>query len=104
MISDVDDDDNGYITLEEFIPLMTQVVHQDMYLEDEINEIFAYFGTKRNMLNSEALISKVIIASNDTISGGSYNDKIESLGFDIIRDFGSIWQHVNKHMILSQHD
>ena len=84
MISDVDDDDNGYITLEEFIPLMTQVVHQDMYLEDEINEIFAYFGTKRNMLNSEALISKVIIASNDTISGGSYNDKIESLGFDII--------------------
>ena len=83
MISDVDDDDNGYITLEEFIPLMTQVVHQDMYLEDEINEIFAYFGTKRNMLNSEALISKIIVASNEAISEGIYNDKIKSLGFDI---------------------
>ena len=102
MISDVDDDDNGYITLEEFIPLMTQVVHQDMYLEDEINEIFAYFGTKRNMLNSEALISKIIIASNDTISGGSYNDKIKSLRLDI--NFVSIWRHVNKHMIISQYD
>ena len=102
MISDVDDDDNGYITLEEFIPLMTQVVHQDMYLEDEINEIFAYFGTARNMLNSEALISKIIIASNEAISAGSYNDIIESLGFDIIVIY--IWQHVSGYIILSQYN
>ena len=40
MISDVDDDDNGYITVEEFIPLMTQVIHEDKYLEDEICQDF----------------------------------------------------------------
>ena len=44
MISDVDDDDNGYITLEEFIPLMSQVIHEDKYLEEEIYEIFINFG------------------------------------------------------------
>ena len=46
MISDVDDDDNGYITVEEFIPLMTQVIHEDKYLGEEIMEYFYISGKK----------------------------------------------------------
>mgnify|MGYP002050552131 CR=1 FL=1 len=62
MISDVDDDDNGYITLEEFIPLMTQVIHEDKYLEDEVIEIFVNFENEKKLLTSEPLISKLLIA------------------------------------------
>ena len=70
MISDVDDDDNGYITLEEFIPLMGQVVHEDKYLEDEITELFLHFGKERNLLTSDELVSKLLIASNGVLSLG----------------------------------
>ena len=70
MISDVDDDDNGYITVEEFIPLMTQVIHEDKYLEDEILELFVHFGKERSFLSSEALASKLLIASNGALTSG----------------------------------
>ena len=70
MISDVDDDDNGYITVEEFIPLMTQVIHEDKYLEDEILELFVHFGKERSFLSSEALASKLLIASNGALTAG----------------------------------
>ena len=72
MISDVDDDDNGYITLEEFIPLMTQVVHEDKYLEDEIAELFVHFGQERSLLTSDLLISKLCIACNGVLCLGKY--------------------------------
>ena len=72
MISDVDDDDNGYITVEEFIPLMTQVIHEDKYIEQEIVEIFLHFGKERGLLTSEQLVSKLFIASNGVISEGNY--------------------------------
>ena len=72
MISDVDDDDNGYITVEEFIPLMTQVIHEDKYLEEEIVEIFLHFGKERNLLTSDQLVSKLFIASNGVITEGNY--------------------------------
>ena len=71
MISDVDDDDNGYITVEEFIPLMTQVIHEDKYLEDEIMELFLHFGKERSLLTSDQLVSKLFIASNGVISEGN---------------------------------
>ena len=70
MISDVDDDDNGYITLEEFIPLMTQVIHEDKYLEDEVMEIFVNFGNEKKLLTSEPLISKLLIAGNGLLYKG----------------------------------
>ena len=70
MISDVDDDDNGYITVEEFIPLMTQVIHEDKYLEDEILELFVHFGKERSFLSSESLASKLLIASNGALTAG----------------------------------
>ena len=70
MISDVDDDDNGYITVEEFIPLMTQVIHEDKYLEEEIMELFVHFGKERSFLSSEALASKLLIASNGVLTSG----------------------------------
>ena len=44
MISEIDRDNNGYITLEEFIPLMNKIVHDDVYLEEELNQIFINFG------------------------------------------------------------
>ena len=78
MISDVDDDDNGYITLEEFIPLMSQVIHEDKYLEEEIYEIFINFGTDQKLLLSDDLISKLLIASNGVLSSGN-RSKISSL-------------------------
>ena len=72
MISDVDDDDNGYITVEEFIPLMTQVIHEDKYLEDEVMEIFMNFGNEKRLLSSDALISKLVIAGNGLLTSGKF--------------------------------
>ena len=71
MISDVDDDDNGYITLEEFIPLMGQVAHEDKYLEDELAELFVHFAKERDGLTSEILAEKLLIASNGVLSQGN---------------------------------
>ena len=81
MISDVDDDDNGYITVEEFIPLMTQVIHEDKYLEEEITELFVHFGKERSFLSSEALASKLLIASNGVLSSGRRNFTISNSWF-----------------------
>ena len=77
MISDVDDDDNGYITLEEFIPLMGQVAHEDKYLGDELVELFIHFAKERDGLSSEILAEKLFIASNGVLTQGNQ----ECIGF-----------------------
>ena len=70
MISDVGYDNIGYITFEEFVPLMTNIIHEDMYLEDEIKELFIHFGNDKSLMKTEPLISKLLIASNDMLSVG----------------------------------
>ena len=74
MISDIDDDDNGYIEVEEFIPLMTQVIHEDKYLEDEVMEIFMNFGNEKRLLTSDALITKLVIAGNGLLTSGKLDE------------------------------
>ena len=74
MISDIDDDDNGYIEVEEFIPLMTQVIHEDKYLEDEVMEIFMNFGNEKRLLTSDALITKLVIAGNGLLTSGEKDE------------------------------
>ena len=74
MISDIDDDDNGYIEVEEFIPLMTQVIHEDKYLEDEVMEIFMNFGNEKRLLTSDALITKLLIAGNGLLTSGKKDE------------------------------
>ena len=70
MISDIDDDDNGYITFEEFVPLMGQVVHEDKYLEEELYELFIHFAEEKKMLTSDDLVDKLFIATNGELSEG----------------------------------
>ena len=71
MISEIDRDNNGYITLEEFIPLMNKIVHEDVYLEEELNQVFINFGYNESLLASDALKSKLLIASNGSLSEGN---------------------------------
>ena len=70
MISEVDHDNNGFVTFEEFVPLMEKIIHDDLYLEEELTQIFINFGFARNLLTSEALMSKILIASNGSLSEG----------------------------------
>ena len=70
MINDVDCDRNGYITFEEFIPLMTKVIHDDLYLEEEIRELLRYYGREYHGLITKPLLSKLLIALNDQLCQG----------------------------------
>ena len=72
MISEVDHDNNGYVTFEEFFPLMKRIVHEDVYLEEEIDQIFLNFGFDKDLLTTDLFISKIIIASNGTLSEGIF--------------------------------
>ena len=81
MISDIDDDDNGYITFEEFVPLMGQVVHEDKYLEEELYELVIHFAEEKKMLTSDDLVDKLFIATNGELSEG--NSHAYSLNSDL---------------------
>ena len=70
MISEVDQDNNGYLTFEEFVPLMKRVIQDDFYLEEEVTQVFINFGYEKSLLTTDPLISKLLIASNDVISKG----------------------------------
>ena len=70
MIIEADYDNNGCVTFEEFIPLMTQVIHENKYLEEEIIELFAQFGNDKSLWTTEPLISYLSIASNNMLSVG----------------------------------
>ena len=86
MISDIDDDDNGYITFEEFVPLMGQVVHEDKYLEEELYELFIHFAEEKKMLTSDDLVDKLFIATNGELSEGkSYFYSFDSSFFRIFQ-------------------
>ena len=73
MISEVDHDNNGYVTFEEFLPLMKKIIHEDIYLEEEIDQIFINFGFDKELLTTDLFISKILIASNGTLSEGISN-------------------------------
>ena len=73
MISEVDQDNNGYVTFEEFLPLMKKIIHEDIYLEEEIDQIFINFGFDKELLTTDLFISKILIASNGTLSEGISN-------------------------------
>ena len=70
MISEVDHDNNGYVTFEEFVPLMTKIIHDDCYLEEELTQVFINFGNEKHLLSTDPLISKLLIASNDALTKG----------------------------------
>ena len=72
MINDVDYDKNGYITFEEFLPLVTKIIHEDLYLEEEIRELFRYYDSTGNHhgLITKPLVSKVLLALNDQLRQG----------------------------------
>ena len=96
MISDIDDDDNGYITFEEFVPLMGQVVHEDKYLEEELYELFIHFAEEKKMLTSDDLVDKLFIATNGELSEGkSYFYSFDSTFFVMLVKM--IRYVVNKH-------
>ena len=73
MISEVDHDNNGYVTFEEFLPLMKKIVHEDIYLEEEIDQIFINFGFDKELLTTDVFVSKILIASNGKLSEGMSN-------------------------------
>ena len=60
MISAVDYDKNGFITFEEFVPLMRAIIYDDLYLEEEITELFREYDRERQGLITVAHLSKVL--------------------------------------------
>ena len=70
MISEVDQDNNGYITFKEFVPLISKVLHDDLYLEEELTQVFMNFGYEKQMLTSHSLMSRIFIASNEVLAEG----------------------------------
>ena len=70
MISEVDHDNNGFVTFEEFAPLMRKIIYEDAYLEEELTQVFLNFGFDKNLLTTDLLISKILIASNGLLSKG----------------------------------
>ena len=69
MISVVDYDSNGYITFEEFVPLMKRVTDDDLYLEEEIEELFKFYDKERQGFITVPHLSEVLISLN--ISDGN---------------------------------
>ena len=103
MISEVDYDNNGYVTFEEFVPLMKRVIQENFYLEEELTQVFINFGNEKSLLTTDSLISKLIIASNDVISKG---ETFIYLGFKFILNVKNIFlltTHKNSNIILCIH-
>lgn len=69
MINVVDYDGNGYITFEEFVPLMKRITDDDLYLEEEIQELFRFYDKERQGLITVPHLSELLITLN--ISDGN---------------------------------
>ena len=67
---DVEDEDNAYSTLEEFMPLEKQLIHEDIYLKDKLTDFGTESGNDRRLLSSEVSVSNFIIPCNGTFSLG----------------------------------
>ena len=60
MMNAVDYDGDGCITFDEFVPLMRTIIYEDLYLEEEIIEVFAIYDRERQGLIAMPDLSKVL--------------------------------------------
>ena len=60
MMNAVDYDGDGRITFDEFVPLMRTIIYDDLYLEEEITEVFAIYDRERKGVITVSDLSKVL--------------------------------------------
>ena len=60
MMNAVDYDGDGRITFDEFVPLMRTIIYDDLYLEEEITEVFAIYDRERKGVITVTDLSKVL--------------------------------------------
>ena len=71
MIGEIDQEGNGYITFEAFIPVVNKVVREDAYIKEEITEAFRVFDQDNHGIIDVRSLPQVLNNLGDILSKGN---------------------------------